>query len=123
MAASEALDSLNRPEWQKSAACRGVGPQFFFWEEFTFEQIRDEYYMSEKAFGRMTKIGREGVRREMEEKYKEQYCDHCPVKAECGEAGRYESYGIWGGKSFSERFEALDEDEQADFISQLGGKR
>lgn len=117
MSASDALTSLNRPDWQHQAACRGAGPQFFFWEEFTFEQIKDEYYMSEKAFGRMTKMGREGIKREMEEKTKQDFCSICPVRAECGEAGKYESYGVWGGRTFEERFELLSEEEQKEFFN------
>jgi hypothetical protein len=31
------------------------------------------------------------------------YCDRCPVAAECAVAGRSEHYGLWGGKSPTER--------------------
>jgi hypothetical protein len=30
-------------------------------------------------------------------------CDACPVRAECDEAGRDETFGIWGGKDRGSR--------------------
>jgi hypothetical protein len=31
------------------------------------------------------------------------YCDHCPVIAMCGEYGKDEEVGIWGGRTEEER--------------------
>ena len=58
-----------RPEWHELAACRGVGTDLFFPE-------RGEGVTVAWA-----------------------YCDRCPVRAECAEAGLHEHHGIWGGRS------------------------
>lgn len=33
------------------------------------------------------------------------FCDRCPVKTECGDYGKNERFGIWGGTVASERRE------------------
>jgi len=123
MSAADAIGLLTRPDWQKEAACNGAGPQWFFWEEFTWEQVKDEYYMTEKAFKRARKIDLQKIRGEMEDKYKEQYCAVCPVREECGEYGKYESFGIWGGLNFEERFNAMSEEERVEFFDQKDGAK
>lgn len=59
---------LARPEWHARAACRGMNPSVFFPE-------RNESSEPARAI-----------------------CDACPVHDECGEAGRSESDGVWGGR-------------------------
>jgi hypothetical protein len=31
-------------------------------------------------------------------------CEHCPVRLKCAEAGHEEEWGLWGGRTPSERF-------------------
>lgn len=58
---------FDRAEWQGHALCRGMGTALFFPE-------RGEPTARVKAL-----------------------CSACPVRVECGEAGRKERFGIWGG--------------------------
>lgn len=59
--------------WRDRAVCRGCDPDLFFPE-------RGESCFEAKLV-----------------------CSHCPVQAECLEAGLMESVGVWGGKSERER--------------------
>ena len=67
---------LEWPEWQKEAACRGSHPDLFFPER--------------GAGNRQAK----------------QLCSGCPVRQECDDFGSVEQFGIWGGRSKGERWEA-----------------
>jgi len=60
-----------RADWWDDAACRGR---------------YDEFFPDRRQFGAAVRI-REAIAT----------CQTCPVKIECAEAGRDESYGIWGG--------------------------
>lgn len=63
---------IDRPNWQKDAACRGMGPDLFYPEKH-----------DSKAPILAKKI-----------------CASCPVKEPCQQHGlAYESFGIWGGAS------------------------
>lgn len=45
-----------------------------------------------------------GTRRKiLEHKFISQFCDHCPIKKFCGEYGRDEEFGIWGGRTEAQR--------------------
>lgn len=57
-----------RPDWMLDAACRGMSPDLFF------PQRGENQHPALKV------------------------CADCPVKAQCGEAGRNEYYGLWGGR-------------------------
>jgi len=116
VSAEDVLDILVRPEWQSRAACNGVGPQHFFWEEFTWHDIRDKYYMTEKAFKRESKKNLDVIRDTMQAEYVEEYCDVCPVRAECAAAGKWEKFGIWGGQTLKQRFEAMTDEERETFV-------
>ncbi len=68
------LDELvQRPDWVRHAACRGLPTAWFF-----PEQGGDTI----------------GPRR---------ICAGCPVRTECAEAGESEAYGVWGGRSIQQR--------------------
>jgi WhiB family redox-sensing transcriptional regulator len=71
----EALDRLlyDRPAWHAEAKCKG---------------------MLEVCFGPDRAPGEAAA--EWEERAKA-VCATCPVRAACGEAGRAERYGVWGG--------------------------
>jgi hypothetical protein len=62
---------LRRPEWHRRAACRSVGV------EVMFPNSRGNNGAWDVA---------------------EAVCRRCPVIVECSEAGRDESYGVWGGR-------------------------
>jgi hypothetical protein len=62
---------LRRPEWHARAACRSVGV------EVMFPPSRGNNGAWDRA---------------------EAVCRRCPVIVECAEAGRDESYGVWGGR-------------------------
>jgi WhiB family redox-sensing transcriptional regulator len=69
---------LRAPSWHARAACRGVGPSDFYPEH-----------------------GSPGLREAAERA--RALCARCPVVAECGEAGRREDHGRWGGLAPSKR--------------------
>lgn len=62
-----------RPTWHARAACRGVGADLFF----------PSRRQSERAYQAAV----------------ERYCQRCPVRPECAEAGEHERFGLWGGRS------------------------
>jgi WhiB family redox-sensing transcriptional regulator len=72
---------LERPAWQKRAACRGVGTEVFF---------PDRYHSAEEA---------------------KELCASCPVAAEClafamtptPGASLPGTFGVWGGLSHQQR--------------------
>jgi WhiB family redox-sensing transcriptional regulator len=76
----EALDHLlhDRPAWHAEAKCKGM-PDVFFGPDRV-----------------------PGVAAEWEEQAKA-ICATCPVRIECGKAGRAERYGVWGGMTPKER--------------------
>ena len=58
-----------RADWQKQAACRGMGPDAFY-------PPRGDAWQKAAAI-----------------------CNTCPVQQPCADAGSDEQYGIWGGRS------------------------
>lgn len=68
-----------RPEWMDHAACRGMGPALFFPQRGETQQ---------QAL---------------------QVCAECPVRVECGVAGRDERFGLWGGETGKGRKRAYRE--------------
>jgi len=58
---------LERPEWHKRAACRGMDPNVFY----------------------PANVHQSAAARKV--------CADCPVRGECREAGRREALGVWGG--------------------------
>lgn len=75
---TEAL--TRRPDWHTQAACRGAGPDLFFPDTRQSDEAVDT------------------VR---------SYCNGCPVRLECLEAGLSQSdrddFGVWGGVGRKER--------------------
>lgn len=65
---------MSVPEWHRRAACRGADPKIFF----PTRKYTNEYNEAIMA-----------------------YCKPCPVQAECGLAGKSESWGIWAGELHS----------------------
>ena len=65
---------LDRPEWHQKAACKGVGADMFYPER-----------------GDNAKF------------LVAQFCAHCPVVEPCAEAGKRESFGVWGGRTARQR--------------------
>ena len=61
------------PRWNDRAACRGIGHRDFF------PEITDPPAVRAAKNARALS-----------------YCNRCPVRAECAEAGRHE-HGTWGG--------------------------
>ncbi|MEX0172805.1 WhiB family transcriptional regulator [Streptomyces sp. LMG1-1-1.1] len=68
--------------WQSAAACRGLGTEVFFHPE-----------------------GERGKSRAMREETAKAVCDRCPVQARCLQhaVSVGEPYGVWGGRTVSER--------------------
>ena len=64
-------DLARRPEWHARAACRSVGV--------------DVMFPSSRGNNASWDVA-------------EAVCRRCPVIVECAEAGRDESYGVWGGR-------------------------
>ncbi|HEX7355276.1 MAG TPA: WhiB family transcriptional regulator [Mycobacteriales bacterium] len=77
--ASAAWDLLERPEWHRRAACRGMGPSAFY---------------PESGWGHAPTAEAAAARA---------VCAECPVRAECADAGMGEHYGVWGGLSLNQR--------------------
>lgn len=69
---------INPSSWRTDAACRDADPDLFFPER--------------GGFAYNTAIGEA-----------RKFCDRCPVRTECLDFGRGESYGIWGGKIPADR--------------------
>jgi hypothetical protein len=65
------LTNIRRQPWRQHAACRGVGPDLFYHQQFDMATPQTTAAI----------------------------CQTCPVKTECGQAGQTEAYGIWGGRS------------------------
>jgi WhiB family transcriptional regulator, redox-sensing transcriptional regulator len=65
--------ALTPQPWTEQAECRGLGPSLFF---------LDRYERSTDA---------------------KAVCEVCSVARECGEYGRYETHGIWGGLTLRQR--------------------
>ena len=42
-------------------------------------------------------------RAKLEHQFIARFCDHCPIKKFCGEYGRDEEFGIWGGRTEGQR--------------------
>lgn len=120
MGAVDALAFLERlkPAWHSEAKCRGVGPSELYFEDMTWEQANRLVYITKTAFKRLNRRERDLLKRELEDIQKAKYCDGCPVSFECAEAGKYEQYGIWGGRSFIERFENMTSEEQWEYLRQ-----
>ncbi|WP_435859465.1 WhiB family transcriptional regulator [Streptomyces tanashiensis] len=68
--------------WQRAAACRGLGTEMFFPPD-----------------------GERGKSRVMREKAAKAVCDRCPGQAQCLQhaVSAAEPYGVWGGRTVSER--------------------
>ncbi|MFJ7956422.1 WhiB family transcriptional regulator [Streptomyces sp. NPDC096319] len=68
--------------WQRAAACRGLGTEVFFHPE-----------------------GERGESRVNRERAAKAVCDRCPVRAQClrHAVSVSEPYGVWGGRTVSER--------------------
>jgi WhiB family transcriptional regulator, redox-sensing transcriptional regulator len=64
---------LNRPAWHRRAACRGLGPGFFF-------AGQGSGVTEARAI-----------------------CRTCPVRSECLEAGLNQKFGVWGGTTERQR--------------------
>lgn len=73
IAGMEIVRILQRAAWQTDAACRGMDPALWYPER-----------------GADTDPAKE-------------ICAHCPVRADCAEAGRPERFGIWGGLTERQR--------------------
>lgn len=39
----------------------------------------------------------------LEHQFIGQFCNHCPIKKQCGEYGKNEEFGIWGGRTEKQR--------------------
>ncbi|MFE5909632.1 WhiB family transcriptional regulator [Streptomyces wedmorensis] len=78
--------------WQRAAACRGLGTEVFFPPE-----------------------GERGKSRAMREETAKAVCDRCPVQARCLQhaVSVGEPYGVWGGRTVSERQESGETDAAA----------
>lgn len=74
---------LEPPAWHAQAKCKGLPTKLFY-------PARGEVRMSSDSYLR-------------EEYPARKYCNACPVRAECLEAGLQEVYGIWGGTSGRQR--------------------
>lgn len=74
-AAEYCLALLEPPEWHAQAACKGKS-DLFYPPEGTSKADYANFARRAKAI-----------------------CEGCPVQAQCLEAGREETYGIWGGES------------------------
>lgn len=83
MSANDCLSLMEREDWEKDAACRGMDPNVFF------PNIEATYETDKEIALRV--------------------CSNCPVRAQCRSKGRtnLEEYGIWGGEDDEERYEAL----------------
>ncbi|MFE5589159.1 WhiB family transcriptional regulator [Streptomyces sp. NPDC056549] len=68
--------------WQRAAACRGLGTEVFFHPE-----------------------GERGESRVKRERAAKAVCDRCPVRVQCLQhaVSVAEPYGVWGGRTVSER--------------------
>jgi hypothetical protein len=62
--------------WKKQAACR----------DFPVDRINDVFFVGETASTEAKDL-----------------CATCPVIRDCGEAGRREQWGVWGGRGPKER--------------------
>ena len=63
----------SRPQWHHRASCCDVGPDVFFTDTTEAEAAALEY------------------------------CQGCPVRAQCAAAGAGEQFGVWGGLTVQER--------------------
>lgn len=83
---ASSLESLVRPEWQRDAACRGVGPK--------------KSHPEGTERGSASRAGRDSLA------FIATYCDVCTVKAEClAYALEHETVpiGVWGGLTVTAR--------------------
>ena len=70
----------DRPDWHAKAACLGMGTDIF-------------YPKSAEVGRKSEQILAEAVA----------LCEECPARKECGEAGMNDGWGVWGGKTASQR--------------------
>lgn len=115
---SDALEILAqlKPDWFKDAACRNEPKDRFFLEDIKYELFSRFFLRSEKSFKRLKKSELEEIKREIEEINRQEFCNNCPVRQLCEDAGKYETYGQWGGLNFEQRFNKMEEQDQWKFF-------